>query len=580
MVYLLPKQNMSSPSLNADVCFTQLDPATGNVSNFYRSAPPSPAGTTLYPGALTDEGGAAWQVQAAVNSALPGLYNIATPQSVGGSSAAFLINNVADTQDYAGPLGDCVIETTLIPTLTGQDFLIVGRYNVAAGVTSCYAARLLISGTTLIAYVSRYRPDTGVWTSWGQSNSGTTFVAGTAYRLTLSIKGTASASSSAVVTVRLSTDAAPATFLATVSQTDTGDGGSYIGATGGWGISTINGAGGTCVTRLRSWAIPSGFAAGMTQTLWATPTSATVERLSPTGGTGPFTYQWQKSADPNGTFVNIPSATTPVYTDGSLSGEAYYQCIVTDTGNANATATSGLTAAFPMQPPLVIGEIGHSWDVIVGSPWSTNHDGSLPSKVPERLEPLYGNRRVYSVNKGVSGTTTNDWLPTNSTIPSGYTANYFNTAMAAFIAAGVKYVYIRLFVNDARTSISVSTVQTNMTAICAAITAQGMTPIVEYAPYFTSAGGPALDFLRGYNSTVMPALLAAGAKGGASTYEYFASFPHLIQTNLHPNNAGGDRLAAAEALAIYQADVHTVVSAGTGGGTGGSVTLSTGTFYG
>jgi len=570
---------MSAPSLNADDCFAQLDPATGNASSFYRSAPPSPAGTTLYPGALIDEGGAAWQVQAAINSALPGLYNIATPQMVGGAAAAFLINNVADNQDYAGALGDCVVEATIIPASTGQDFLLVGRYNVAGSVTSCYAARFLISGTTLIAYVSRYRPDTGAWTSWGQSNSATEFVAGTAYRLTLSIKGTASASGGAVVTTTLSTDAAPATALATVSHTDTGDGGSYVGATGSWGLNTINGAMQTCVTRLRSWAIPSGFAAGMTQTLWATPTSATVECLAPAGGTGPFTYQWQKSADPNGTFVNIPGATAPVYADTSLSGEAYYQCVVTDTGNGNATATSGLTAAFPMQPPLVIGEIGHSWDVIVGSQWATNHDGTTPSKVPERLEPLYGNRRVYSVNKGVSGTTTNDWLPTNSTIPSGYTANYFNTAMAAFIAAGVKYVYIRLFVNDARYSISVSTVQGNMMAICAAITAQGMTPIVEYAPYFTSAGGGALDLLRGYNSTVMPALLSAGAaKAGASTYQYFASFPHLIQTNLHPNNAGGDRLAAAEALAIYQADVRTVATGS--GGAGGSVTLSTGTFYG
>jgi hypothetical protein len=106
-----------------------------------------------------------------------------------------------------------------------------------------------------------------------------------------------------------------------------------------------------------------------------------------------------------------------------------------------------------------------------------------------------------------------------------------------------------------------------------------MTPIVEYAPYFTSAGGGAVDLLRGYNSTVMPALLSAGAaKAGASTYQYFASFPHLIQTNLHPNNAGGDRLAAAEALAIYQADVRTVATGS--GGAGGSVTLSTGTFYG
>jgi hypothetical protein len=513
-------------------------------------------------------GGAAWQVQAAINSALPGLYNIAAPQTVGGGPAAFLINNVADNQDYAGPLGDCVVEATIIPTSTGQDFLIVGRYNVSSGVTSCYAARLLISGTTLIAYVSRYRPDTGVWTAWGQANSAT------AYRFTLSIKGTASASSSALVAAALATDAAPTTALATVSQTDTGDGGSFIGATGGWGINTINGANGVCVTRLRSWAIPSGFAAGMTQTLWATPTSATVECLAPTGGTGPFTYQWQKSADPNGTFVNIPGATMPVFTDASLAGEAYYQCVVTDTGNGNATATSGLTAAFAMQPPLVIGEIGHSWDLVVGSNWSTNHDSTTPSKVAERLEPLYGNRRVYSVNKAVSGTNSNDWLPTNTT------TNYFSSAMAAFIPAGVKYVYIRLFVNDARSSISVATVQANMTVICAAIAAQGMTPIVEYAPYFTSAGGPALDFLRGYNTTVMPALLAAGARAGAVTYPFFASFPHLIQTNLHPNNAGSDRLAAAEAAAIYQADVLTVTSAGTSGGTGGSVTLSTGTFYG
>jgi hypothetical protein len=76
----------------------------------------------------------------------------------------------------------------------------------------------------------------------------------------------------------------------------------------------------------------------------AVTTDSTI--VTPTGGTGPYTYAWALVSGDAFT-VNSPTAATTTFSTTLISGQeksAVYRCTVTDSLAAEATATVSITA--------------------------------------------------------------------------------------------------------------------------------------------------------------------------------------------------------------------------------------------
>jgi hypothetical protein len=81
-----------------------------------------------------------------------------------------------------------------------------------------------------------------------------------------------------------------------------------------------------------------------------------LSRTSPTGGSPPYTYQWQNSAD-NALFTNIPGATTVTYQPGALTVTTYYRQLQS---SSNGCSTPGLftnVVTITVYPNMIAGTI-------------------------------------------------------------------------------------------------------------------------------------------------------------------------------------------------------------------------------
>lgn len=87
------------------------------------------------------------------------------------------------------------------------------------------------------------------------------------------------------------------------------------------------------------------YAAGALSVKSTTSTGAALTSAAATGGTGPYTYQWYRSttsAFTPASSLAISGATALTYSDTALAPAVvyYYEVVATDTGNANALASS------------------------------------------------------------------------------------------------------------------------------------------------------------------------------------------------------------------------------------------------
>lgn len=122
-------------------------------------------------------------------------------------------------------------------------------------------------------------------------------------------------------------------------------------------------------------------------------TSAQLSCAAATGGTGPYTYQWYKSFTTGftpGAAYLISGATALTFTDTNLQPgeEVFYVVVVTDTGNAGATANSaqlGVTtlAGSPLDPNqfMMIPTLGDPGDGYQTGTWSGRLDSSVGATV-------------------------------------------------------------------------------------------------------------------------------------------------------------------------------------------------------
>jgi lysophospholipase L1-like esterase len=158
---------------------------------------------------------------------------------------------------------------------------------------------------------------------------------------------------------------------------------------------------------------------------------------------------------------------------------------------------------------------------------------------------------VSSTNMAVSGTTSADWVPGQST---------YNTAKAAYIAAGVKHVHFMLGTNDSKTAVATSKAafRANLLAGAGDLIASGMTVSISYPPFLNTtsgvfdAGSPAriLDYMDAIDSLVDNVHIFQGDVTG---YEYFKDNLTALQGDgVHPTQTGSDHLATLWAASMQR----------------------------
>lgn len=133
---------------------------------------------------------------------------------------------------------------------------------------------------------------------------------------------------------------------------------------------------------------------------------------------------------------------------------------------SSAGGSASLAVAAPDLGPLAIGFVGDS--ITAGT------NGNPVAAMAAWLGAQ--GYAVTAVNRGVSGTSTADWLPGGSYLPA---------AVSAFGAAGVTVVQVMLGTNDWRTPNSFSPAQhgTNMRAIVLALRAAGFLVVLCKSPW-------------------------------------------------------------------------------------------------
>lgn len=147
--------------------------------------------------------------------------------------------------------------------------------------------------------------------------------------------------------------------------------------------------------------------------VFSTPNALTMSQL-PTGGSGGYTYQWQRSTAPNGTYNNIAGATGPTYTPptvGFFDNPWYYRLRViapnpcggtvysnvvaiepVNNGSINTNVTNEPTAAICGNANFTVNWTSeHLWFTSVRMVWSTNN----PALNPASTAPTGGDTGTY-----------------------------------------------------------------------------------------------------------------------------------------------------------------------------------------
>lgn len=265
-------------------------------------------------------------------------------------------------------------------------------------------------------------------------------------------------------------------------------------STGMWGPFSLTYNDGTGVSRTTAWTVDGTYSA---LGFCTSSASGPVLEAFPVDGVGAYAYQWQKATTPAGTYTNISGATTARYTypDGAVGATEYFKCVITDTGNGNATATTALFSGMKLDTVLAIGVARDSYGARF--PNADDAGNYQLNTMPEMMGKLLAanlNRSVTIVNGSVSGITA---------------ATFVSTYMAAWIvllqAAGAQYAEIAFGANygasdtnEAQSDVTATAAVADIEDICDALIAVNITPVVSDAQFFRPTGrsGRTVNALR------------------------------------------------------------------------------------
>jgi hypothetical protein len=343
----------------------------------------------------------------------------------------------------------------------------------------CNGFALLYNGSTNILQLARFFNSGGVQFGNHDSESWTP-TTNTDYWLFLYARST----SGSDTTLRgwVTADTAKQTPLTSlVTSTDSL---SELQTSGFWGPFTLSYNDGTAVSRTAMWTVDGTY----TALGFATSSGSDVLlEAFPVDGTGPYTYQWQKASTPAGSYANITGATTArySYTDGTRGVTEYFKCVITDTGAANATATSAAFSGAKLQSDLAIGVARDSY----GARYPNSDDAGAYqlNPMPELMGKMLAanlNRSVTIVNGSVSGITAATFIST-----------YMDDWIVDLEEAGVTYAEIAFGANsgssdtsEAESDATAILVVADIETICEALISANITPIVSSAQYFMPTG--------------------------------------------------------------------------------------------
>jgi lysophospholipase L1-like esterase len=309
-------------------------------------------------------------------------------------------------------------------------------------------------------------------------------------------------------------------------------------------------------------------------------TSATASGVTLTAAaTNAISYQWHRSSTPDftpsgATAISGATNTTLADTIGTANVPRYYRCVATG-GSLSAIslwAAGTKLGTVPLAPPSTIYSTSAKI-LFVGDSITSGY--GLPNAIRDTLQTRYPSLTVTTVNAGVGGSRSTDWISGSS--------NLISAKNAAVSACGSPsqlnrvYVLVMLGVNDSRVSPPGNTQSqyvTNMRSLLGDLVAAGYTPILNDFPmvraepspnpYDTDAGAAnhvlyrqSLDSLANNTSVYRGDTYAFSLFG--NHLEYFVRDGSVGgYTWVHPNTAGVTAFANLQATAF--ANVASVVN--------------------
>ena len=279
-----------------------------------------------------------------------------------------------------------------------------------------------------------------------------------------------------------------------------------------------------------------------------------------TGGTGTATYKLY--SNPNPLYTHTQSGSTLVGTTTSLtltdaspgSSPIYYLATVTDVGGTGtvaesfqfSTSGSGLQPYFVAVTATKVINFPNLGDSITYGEYASSDATKWPTvagKVLAQAMPDWVVNYGGSWNKGVSGTTSSDWV-------NGTGGASLATVTGAIVSGQVNPVSIMLGVNDAQSGnqFSKATYKANILTLCNAIISAGGIPFL-FAPSFVTQGDAAWTetnlhpLLLQYRDALIE--LANGTTiflGAANNFELLGTpwqnGTQVIADYVHPTDAG------------------------------------------
>lgn len=255
---------------------------------------------------------------------------------------------------------------------------------------------------------------------------------------------------------------------------------------GTYGVSGASSNGFSLIVAALKPFLPAVVTPGTALITASTPTTVSLSCTGTSGGTGPYTQQWYRSATANftpggGNILAGATATTLTDTPGSV-GPWFYEMIATDSLAATG-ASNQVGLLLPAHAAIGVICIG---DSITAGSYLPAGAALPPSDMQGALTAIWGGRTVALANAGISGTATADWLPGVGGRLAGAVSAGAALSPPATIAS------IMLGANDANIlggsfagggPVSAATYGSNIAAICANLISNGYTVILHYPTY-------------------------------------------------------------------------------------------------
>ena len=255
-------------------------------------------------------------------------------------------------------------------------------------------------------------------------------------------------------------------------------------------------------------------------------------------GTAPYLYQVHRGTYPNfitSTSTRLTSISGLSHSDTTAASHAVYWYKIVCFDSASNTSTSNeVVLGKTDHTDLPLGFIGDSIMTVV----PTDGTESIPTAIGRLLSKARGLRNVMVDNEAVSGSSTRNWVTTN-------TNSLLPAAVKNFNSQSVTCVYVMLGDNDAPSGFTASSYQSNMNNIVTYLVNAGLKVILLYPTALPSESAAINALLVQYQGVVDG--LADNVNvftGGKSNFQYLWMHTNELADGTHPNAVGVESLAS------------------------------------